>query len=428
MLMTARCTSRSHFAFFLLSLMLLEASCGNGSSTPAPDPLVVEAGATSQGIVEATPSVSVEVTLSRPSDVEIEIPFAVTGSASLGADFSVSASPLVIAIGEVTAAIDIDLVNDVLDEHDETIIVLLSTPSSGSLGDATSHTTTILDDDDPPIVMLTGADSATEGGERLSLRLELSTVSGREVILPFALAGSATVGADYEVSQNPLRIQPGSEATTLVVEPRDDDECELPEEIEISFTDPINATLESGSEQHAVLLNDNDNFNAVSISVTNEAVWEINRPIAIEFSLDVDFSSVSNNSIQIAGPDGVPATGTFSLSDPRTVVFQPRCPSSEDLSDAGLAPATRYELRLPTLLDGGVSVRGTNGSSLCSSVSLNFQTPTTLHPTELFFDTTPALRSPSFVRRAPRISMLPTSKSVGIRTKGSTSRSNRTLP
>src|SRR5262245_47572472 len=82
-------------------------------------------------------------------------------------------------------------------------------------------------------------------------------------------------------------------------------------------------------------------FELTSLNLGNGAIWQINRRIEFTFSQDVDFSTVSLNTINIRTSSGTPATGSFFLKpvdrdndgqtaddapDPRTVVFQPTCP------------------------------------------------------------------------------------------------------
>src|SRR6185436_15188811 len=79
-------------------------------------------------------------------------------------------------------------------------------------------------------------------------------------------------------------------------------------------------------------------FALASTTVIDGAIWKANLEMVFTFNEDVDFTTVSLNTIEIRPDVGVPATGTFSLRDPRTIAFQPTCPTLDDLSDAGLIP------------------------------------------------------------------------------------------
>ncbi|TDJ76380.1 MAG: hypothetical protein E2O39_03215 [Planctomycetota bacterium] len=131
-------------------------------------------------------------------------------------------------------------------------------------------------------------------------------------------------------------------------------------------------------------------FHVATISVPAGAIWQINRAIDVTFTKDVDFATVSANTISIVAEDGAPAAGVFSLADPRTVRFQPTCPSLEDFSDAGLTPGgVGYLLEVAGALAGGPSVHSTAGDVLQESTLVPFETPDSMDPGVLFFDTLP---------------------------------------
>ncbi|MFT5050663.1 MAG: hypothetical protein ACI8QZ_002065 [Chlamydiales bacterium] len=101
-----------------------------------------------QLIPEADPARPITVTLSRTSLDDISVPFTITGSAD-PADYSLSASPLVILAGQLSADIVLTPVDDALIEPSETVVLTLGAPSSSVLGAMTVHTATLVDDDAP---------------------------------------------------------------------------------------------------------------------------------------------------------------------------------------------------------------------------------------------------------------------------------------
>ena len=70
-----------------------------------------------------------------------------------GVDYTLANGTLTIAAGSTTGTITIaGIVDDLIDELDETVIVTLSGPTNASLGATTVHTYTILDNDATPNV------------------------------------------------------------------------------------------------------------------------------------------------------------------------------------------------------------------------------------------------------------------------------------
>ena len=109
------------------------------------------------------------------------------------------------------------------------------------------------------------------------------------------------------------------------------------------------------------------------------------------FNEDVDFSTVSLSTIQIVDTQGVPAVGTFILATPRTVRFQPVCPTNDANSDGGLLQGRDYRITVPSEsspgIGGGVTVQSTAGDRLETGLNISFTTPGVNDELVLFVDT-----------------------------------------
>ncbi len=138
-------------------------------------------------------------------------------------------------------------------------------------------------------------------------------------------------------------------------------------------------------------INDTDEFAVRGTSVINGSVWKLNREILIEFTQDVDFSTVSSSTIQIIDTQGVPAIGVFSEGDePNIVRFQPRCPTNDTNSDGGFAQGKSYRLTVISEtgpgIGGGVTVTNTAGDRLENGLNVEFTTPVSDDELILFVD------------------------------------------
>jgi len=129
-------------------------------------------------------------------------------------------------------------------------------------------------------------------------------------------------------------------------------------------------------------------FQLVSMSVQQGQLWRINRPVDFVFSDPIDFSSVDQNTIKITDASNKPATGSFSLVNPRTVRFQPRCPLRSDFQDAGFLPGgVTYSIEVLGEFGGsGISLRSASGGELQNPQLRSFVTPNSTLLTELFQD------------------------------------------
>ncbi|TAH34419.1 MAG: hypothetical protein EYC70_15875 [Planctomycetota bacterium] len=139
------------------------------------------------------------------------------------------------------------------------------------------------------------------------------------------------------------------------------------------------------------------------MNVENGLVWELNRPIRMEFNHPVDPRSINFGSVVIrplsSAIQGRPVTGTFELepgTNQRVIVFRPTCPTDPQNDNGGLAPGGyQYELTLPTQSHfGGTVLRDTAGRALVLGLTRRFFTPNP--PGQpLFLDTVPG--PPQFV-------------------------------
>ena len=105
---------------------------------------------------ESTGAVTVDVSLDAPSGLEVTVPFALAGTATLPDDATVSGSPLVIPAGQTTATATITVVDDLLDELAETV-VLDTTSSDGEYAGIADYVVGVtVNDDDVAGVVTSG--------------------------------------------------------------------------------------------------------------------------------------------------------------------------------------------------------------------------------------------------------------------------------
>ncbi|MFM6728467.1 MAG: Calx-beta domain-containing protein, partial [Dolichospermum sp.] len=103
----------------------------------------------SQTIVEGltTPqNASYTVTLSQASNQTVSVNYATAnGTATAGSDYTATIGTLTFAPGVTTQVLNIPILNDSLNEADETFTLTLSSPTNAALGTQTAATTTITD-------------------------------------------------------------------------------------------------------------------------------------------------------------------------------------------------------------------------------------------------------------------------------------------
>ncbi len=107
-------------------------------------------------VVEDAGSVQFTVTRAGAGNAfPLTVSYTVSGTASIGTDYAAPTGTVVIPTGADSAPLSIALVDDTVEEPDETIIVTISPDAAYGLGAVTQATTTVLDDDAPPVVTIT---------------------------------------------------------------------------------------------------------------------------------------------------------------------------------------------------------------------------------------------------------------------------------
>ena len=114
----------------------------------------IDFNATSSNGAESVSSKALTVDLSAASGQDVTVNYTVTGTATgSGTDYTLANGTLTISAGDTSGTITISgIVDDTLDEVDETVIVTLSSPTNAALGSDDAHTYTITDNDSAPVV------------------------------------------------------------------------------------------------------------------------------------------------------------------------------------------------------------------------------------------------------------------------------------
>ncbi len=127
---------------------------GNDESFTTATP-TVQFTAAAQSAAENVGTMTVTAELSVASGLDVTVPYTLGGTAADPADYTITASPVTITAGSLTADVTITVVNNTLDELDKTVIVTMGTPTNATKGTTDVHTATITDDDAPLTVATT---------------------------------------------------------------------------------------------------------------------------------------------------------------------------------------------------------------------------------------------------------------------------------
>jgi hypothetical protein len=186
----------------------------------ATDPTATEAGPTSGA-----------VTITRTLDIarELTVNYAVSGTATPGADYTALAGSVVLAPGQASAVIAINPVDDNTPELGETVVVTILANSTYTVTSPTSATVTIMSE---PAVSVTATDpTATEAGLTSGAFTVTRTLdTANPLTVTYAISGTATPGADYTALTGSVVLAAGQASAVIEVNPIDDSVLEFIDE------------------------------------------------------------------------------------------------------------------------------------------------------------------------------------------------------
>ena len=190
------------------------------------------------------------------------------GSADAGQDYTSEEGTLNWSDGDSqTKIIVVRLLDDLLEENDETFSVLLSNPTGGATITAPSTATvTIVDDDDlnlqPGQIRFVSTQFAvSESQGQRTIAVERTGGTDGPVTVNYATSdGSAVAGADYVGSSGTLQWADGQGGSmTFVVEVLADDAEEDTESVSLNLSDPTGgATLGTSAATLSILDDDGE--------------------------------------------------------------------------------------------------------------------------------------------------------------------------
>jgi hypothetical protein len=273
-----------------------------------------------QSVSEAAGVLTLTVILNKTYSQAVTVPFSAGGSATPGAanDYTLTASPVVIPAGSLTATIVITLSDDSLDEPDETVVVTLGVPANATLGATRVHTTTILDNDPPPVLTISDATivEGDVGSKTAVFTVTLSGPSSQIVTVNYTTAnGSATAPGDYTATSGSLTFPAGTVARTIAVTVNSDILAEPDEDFLVNLSGANNATLGDGQGRGVILTDDTAHQPALSISLTGPASAAIGEVVTFTYRVEHSLTSDNTPVSQIEVGDSAAGTGLYLSGD-----------------------------------------------------------------------------------------------------------------
>ncbi|MGI9252088.1 MAG: Calx-beta domain-containing protein, partial [Pseudohongiellaceae bacterium] len=197
--------------------------------------------------------------------------------ATAGTDYTVAGGKLTFAAGTTTLSLSvtINIADDGDVEPDETFLLTLSAPTNEATFAAGASSVTVtgtITSDDVTFVSVDN-DSADEN-ENLEFTVTLAPVSYLTVVVTYAtMDGTAKEGSDYAISDGMLTFMPDASSRTITVFVTDDLITEDDEDLTLTLSDAVNATIVSGTTSVTGTITDNE-MPGLSIRASASTVTE----------------------------------------------------------------------------------------------------------------------------------------------------------
>ena len=265
---------------------------------------------------EATTSKSFTIQLNAVSGLVSTVDYSATGgtAAGSGVDYTLADGSVTIAanLDPPQATFDLTIVDDILDEVDETVIITLSSPTNSTLG-TTQLTYTINDDDAQPSIAFTSdnfaASEATTNGQ---FSLALSGASGKEITYGYTINAVTTTasddGVDYTLTAGTNTISAGAAVSTIDFTVNDDALDEIDEVLVVTLnTDAFVNVATTGSPLEATYtIQDDDNPPNIQFTNATGTMAEVDGTANVEVSI----ASVSGKDVSVTVSDNLTGSAT----------------------------------------------------------------------------------------------------------------------
>jgi Calx-beta domain/Domain of unknown function DUF11 len=220
------------------------------------------------------------LTQTAAAGVNTVIAYSIAGTATNGTDYTTLSGTVTIPAGLTTATITIPVIDDAVVEGNETVIITLTSITSGSpgvtLGAAASivANNTIADNDAPTVTIANTTNGNETGPVNGVMTVTMSATRPTAVTLSYTVTGTATSGTDFTALSGTATIASGATTATISIPVIDDLIVEGNETVIVTLTAVTSGAASLGVPANLVATNtiaDNDSATVTIANTTNGA-------------------------------------------------------------------------------------------------------------------------------------------------------------
>jgi Ca2+-binding RTX toxin-like protein len=266
----------------------------------------------SEGVNSRTAIVTVKINQESAEIVTVDYT-TVDNSATSPNDYTSKSGTLTFEPGETTKEIPITIVDDRIDETNETFFVNLSNATIATISDEQAIVT-ILDDDEPvppPQITINDA-SVYEAAGVVLLTVSLSKESVDSVSVDYTTVNdTAKSPEDYTATRGTITFEPGETTKEIEIPIIDDTLKDNPEDFFVNLSNPINGIIET-ERATITIIDEAEPFPTPSFLISNvnvletvgNAVVTVNltqpstRPVSVDYFTVEDTATFSDYNTQ----------------------------------------------------------------------------------------------------------------------------------
>jgi hypothetical protein len=214
------------------------------------------------------------VTQTAVSATNTVIAYSVAGTATSGSDYTALSGTVTIPAGATTANISIPVINDILVEGNETVIVTLTSITSGlaTLGTPVAATNTIADNDAPVVTIANTTNGNEAGPVNGVMTVTQTAIATTPIVISYTVSGTATSGADFTALSGSVTIPAGATTATITIPTINDLIIEGNETVIVTLTGITSGAASLGTTLIATnTIADNDTSTVSIANTTNGA-------------------------------------------------------------------------------------------------------------------------------------------------------------
>lgn len=215
--------------------------------------------------------------LSHATNNDVTVGISYSGTATINEDFTVSTETVVLPAGSTSGFISVDAIDDNLLEgaENETVLFELASVENAIEASEQSATLEIIDNEQKPSVTINAELLEVTEGEWININAVLNNASSETIEVMLSFAGSASFGTDYTVNNQTITIPAGTTSASVILKTIDDEVYETPDaEMVIVSVSSVTNAFETGEQEVAIAVHDNDPLPLASLSLSDVSVTE----------------------------------------------------------------------------------------------------------------------------------------------------------